>query len=257
MNAPLHFKQRLADELGARAATLAAETVKVPEPAEATEATEAGSTAGTGGPAGPVVPLFPGDHRTPTRTPRRSPRRSPRRRPVLVLGAVAAAAAAAVTLSLTGSPSGTPGPHGGGSGNIDIATADYVVKSLPDGTVAVEVMNPRGIPGLQSALREAGIPAAVMTYSPSCRAKVRYDAGFDSSKVFPETRETGTGIDGHYSLIRPSAVPEGDHLLFVATTGPHGQVGSLSMSVVREVPACVPETDSGIGAGYVAPGTNP
>ncbi|MFG2114803.1 hypothetical protein ACGFRB_19550 [Streptomyces sp. NPDC048718] len=239
MNAPLHFKQRLANELGARAATLAA------------EAAEAAET-------GPVVPLFPGGHRAPAR--------SPRRRPVLVLGVVAAAIAATVTVSVsvTGSvgradPQGPQGTHsvGSGSGNIDIATADYVVKSLPDGMVAVEVMNPRGIPGLQSALREAGIPAAVMTYSASCRTKVRYDAGFDSSKVFPETRETGTGIDGHYSLIRPSAVPEGDHLLFVATTGPHGQVGSLSMSVVREVPTCVPETDSGIGAGYVAPGTNP
>ncbi|MFJ7586663.1 hypothetical protein ACIQZO_04530 [Streptomyces sp. NPDC097617] len=220
MNAPLHFKQQLADELHARATALAAPT----------------------------------GHRVRTR--------APRRRLTFALGAVAATAAA-VALAVSTAPAGgthdpraAPAPHGSGSGTIDIVNADYVVKSIPDGTIAVEVMSPQGIPGLQAALRRAGIPAAVMGMSASCGATIRYDESADLMGVFPQDRGD-SGIDGHYSLIRPSAVPSGSHLLFVATTGPHGQVGALRMSVVREVPSCFPESKNDIGEGYVAPGTNP
>ncbi|MFG3349409.1 hypothetical protein ACGF1Z_30670 [Streptomyces sp. NPDC048018] len=223
MNAPLHFKQQLAAELDARATTLAASAGR------------------------------------PARV------RAVRRRPVLALGAVAAAVAAAVAVPLAGGsaggevpggPSARPAPHRTGSAGLDIVTADYVVKTLPGDTIAVEVMSPRGIPGLQAALREAGIPAVVTTFSASCRATVLYDPRADSTKVFPRDG-AGAATDGRLSLIRPDAVPEGDHLLFVATTGRHGRIGTLQMSVVREVPACVPESDNGIGAGYVAPGTRP
>lgn len=223
MNAPLHFKQQLADELNARATTLSDTT----------------------------------GHRTRAR--------APRRRLVFTLGAVAAAVAVAVAVPLVGgthderaagrsSSAATP-QRSAGTG-IDIVTADYVVKSVPGGTIAVEVMNPRGIPGLQAALRQAGIPAAVMTFSASCHVTVLTDNGVDPLEVFPRSG-VGSGIDGHYSLIRPSAVPKGEHLLFVATTGPQGRIGTLQMSVVRQVPRCVPESQNGIGAGYVAPGTNP
>ncbi|KOU35033.1 hypothetical protein [Streptomyces sp. WM6378] len=223
MNAPLHFKQQLADELNARAATLAD---------------------------------LPG-HRARIRV--------PRRRVTFTLGAVAAAVAVAVAVPLAGGthdkqtaagPSAAPTPHRAESGGIDIVNADYAMKSIPDGTIAVKVMSPKGIPGLQDALRQAGIPAAVMGFSASCNATVHYDNSVDPLKVFPQVG-ADSGISGHYSLIRPSAVPHGEHLLFVATTGPHGQVGTLQMSVVREVPNCVPESDNGIGEGYVAPGTNP
>ncbi|MFE2144707.1 hypothetical protein ACFXA3_23720 [Streptomyces sp. NPDC059456] len=223
MNAPLHFKQQLADELNARATALDTAT----------------------------------GHRTRSR--------APRRRLTFALGAVAAAVAVAVAVPVAGGttderpaagPSAVPAPHRTGSGTIDIVTADYVVKSLPGDTIAVEVMSPKGIPGLQAALQQAGIPAAVMTFSASCHAKVLYDDAVDSMKVFPQD-DAGSAVNGHFSLIRPSAVPKGDHLLFVATTGGDGQIGTLQMSVVREVPGCVPESDNGIGAGYVAPGTNP
>ncbi|MFD7335351.1 hypothetical protein ACFV98_05020 [Streptomyces violascens] len=226
MNAPLHFKQQLADELNVRAATLAA-------------------------------PSGPSGHRAWSR--------APRRRMTFTLGAVAAAVAVGVAVPLVGGthdkqtvagPSVAPTPHRTTSGGIDIVNADYVVKSIPDGTIAVKVMSPKGIPGLQDALRQAGIPAAVTGFSASCNTTVHYDNSVDPLKVFPRAG-ADSGISGHYSLIRPSAVPKGEHLLFVATTGPHGQVGTLQMSVVREVPSCVPESDNGIGEGYVAPGTNP
>ncbi|MCX5384507.1 hypothetical protein [Streptomyces sp. NBC_00083] len=221
MNAPVHFKQQLAQELTVRANALA-----------------------------PQSGL-------------RVRGRVPRRRLTLSLGAVAAAVAVAVAVPLLG---GVQGEQAEGTsaapslqtkaGNLDIVTADYAVKSVPDGTVAVKVMSRRGIPGLQDALRQAGIPASVMTFSASCHTKVLYDGGVDSMKVFPQGT-AGSGIDGHYSLIKPNAVPAGDHLLFVPTTGAQGQIGTLQMSVVRQVPSCVPESDNGIGAGYVPPGTNP
>ena len=223
MNAPLHFKQQLADELNARAITLAA---------------------------------APG---------RRARTRAPQRRLTFTLGAVAAAVAVAVAVPLAGGahdqhaaagPSAAPASHGAGSSSMDIVTADYVVKSVPGGTIAVEVMDTKGIAGLQAALRQAGIPAAVMGFSASCHATVLTDDSDAAWKAFPQPSRD-SGLNGHYTLIRPSAVPKGEHLLFEATIAPNGQVGTLQMSVVRQVPSCVPESQNEIGEGYVAPGTNP
>jgi hypothetical protein len=117
-------------------------------------------------------------------------------------------------------------------------------------------MTAKGIAGLQTVLRQAGIPAAVMGFSSDCHATVQTDEGVDILKVFPQPLPD-SGINGHYSLIRPSAVPKGEHLLFEATIAPNGEVGTLQMSVVRQVPSCVPESQNEIGEGYVAPGTNP
>lgn len=219
---PAHFKQQLAGELAARAAALSALDAAAP-------------------------------------TGRRAPALVRRPRLTLAIGAAAAAAAVAVAVPLAGGTSGEQTPAGPSGGQkIDIVTADYVVKSVPDGMIAVKVMSAKGVAGLQATLRKAGVPAVVTTFSASCTTKVPYDVGFDSSKVFPEPGEDGgRGIDGRFSLIRPSAVPEGDHLLFVPTLTGDGGIGTLSMSVVTEIPECVPESDNGIGAGYVAPGTNP
>ncbi|MEU8891457.1 hypothetical protein [Streptomyces sp. NPDC048442] len=222
MNTPLHFKQQLADELHVRATALSAS----------------------------------GGHRTRVR--------ALRPRLTLTLGAVAAAAAAAIAVpvGLSGT-SAAPAPHrtdsgtgsgtvsGSGSESIDIVTVDYTVKSVPNGTIAVQLMSLKGVPGLQAALRKAGVPAVVMGYSASCHTKVDRDNRVDSEKVFPE------GANGRDTLIRLSAVPKGEHLLFTPTMTPKGTVGGLSMSVVRQVPSCVPESENGIGSGYVAPGTNP
>lgn len=173
--------------------------------------------------------------------------RAPRRRLTFTLGAVAAAAAVAIAVPLAGGSHDTQA----GSVSIDVATANYTVKSIPDGTIAVKLMNSKGIPGLQAALSQAGIPAAVMGFSTSCHAKVDHDNSVDIEKVFPHS------ADGHGELIRLSAVPKGEHLLITPTIAPNGAIGGLEMSVVREVPNCVPASDNGIGAGYVAPGTNP
>jgi hypothetical protein len=225
VNAPLHFKQQLAEELRARAITLDA----------------------------------PSGHRVRTR--------APRRRLAFTLGAVAAAVAVAVAVPLAdgthgkqaaAGPSAAPAPlHTGSSSNsIDIVTADYVVKSVPDGTIAVEVMDTKGIPGVQAALRQAGIPAAVMGFSASCHATLDIDDSAAAWKALPEP-DPNSGLSGHYTLIRPSAVPKGEQLLFMATTAPDGKVDTLQIAVVRQVPGCVPESYNDIGEGYVAPGTNP
>jgi hypothetical protein len=224
--APLHFKQQLADELHARATTL-------------TELT--------------------GHH---------ARARAPRRWQPLTLGAVAAALAVAVAVPLAATthnarpaadPSAAPTApttHRTGSDSLDIVTADYVVKSIPDGTIAVEVMNSKGIPGLQAALRQAGIPAAVMGFSASCHTTVLTDDSNAAWEALPQPSPT-SGLNGHFALIKPSAVPKGEHLLFEATVAPNGQVGTLQISVVRQVPSCVPQSQDEIGEGYVAPGTNP
>ncbi|MCX5203180.1 hypothetical protein OG897_17210 [Streptomyces sp. NBC_00237] len=213
MNTPVHFKQQLADELHARASALPT----------------------------------PRGHRTRVQL--------PRPRLTFALGAVTAAAAVAVAVpvALSGpSPSDAPAPHRAAtSSSIDIVTATYTVKSVPNGTIAVRLMDAKGIPGLQDALRQAGVPAAVMAYSPSCTTTVDRDNTVDSQKVFPES------ADGRDTLIRLSAVPKGEHLLVTPTPTPNGGIGGLALSVVRHIPDCVPASDNGIGAGYVTPGTNP
>ena len=193
-------------------------------------------------------------------TDRHSRTRSPRRRLTFTLGAVAAAVAVAVAVPLAGgshhkqaaaAPSAAPAAsasHGTGNAGLDIATTDYTVKSIPGGTVAVEVMNTKGLAGLQAALRQAGIPAAVMGFSASCHDTVETDDSPAAWKAFPQP-DPKSGLSGRYTLIRPSAVPKGEHLLFEATTAPNGLVGELQMSVVRKVPSCVPESQNEIGGG--------
>lgn len=190
----------------------------------------------------------------------RSGARTPRRRLAFTLGAVAAVVAVAVAVPLGGGthgkqaaadPSAAPAAHRTASSSLDIVTTDYTVQSVPDGTIAVKLMNVKGIPGLQAALRQAGVPAAVMGFSASCHATVDTDESVDPQQVFPPS------ANGRITLIRPSAVPKGEHLLFEPTTAPDGKVGMLQMSVVRQVPSCVPQSQNEIGEGYVAPGTNP
>ncbi|MFK0172262.1 hypothetical protein ACIQU5_26035 [Streptomyces sp. NPDC090306] len=219
MNAPLHFKRQLADELDARA-----------------RAATAFSTPGTRSPApARVHPL--------------------RRRVVFTVGVAAAAAAAIAALPLLSGQDGAGGqaaaPHtaasgtGGGTGKgtgggLNIADADYAVKSRPDGLVAVQLFDPKGAAGLEKALAGAGIRAAVRVPSASCRAVVHTDTGArgDLDKVLPPSkpyRENGV----IYHLIDPTAIPAGDHLLFVASFRPD-QVSTMGYKLVTEVPDCVP-----------------
>ncbi|TJZ99850.1 RNA polymerase sigma factor [Actinacidiphila oryziradicis] len=221
VNAPLHFKQQLADELNAHATSLSA----------------------------------PAGHRALLRL------RAPRRRMTLTIGAVATAAAVAVALPLASGShstqqaaqaphgtvntgpgtSATPTPTSGSlSTGLNIVNADYAVQSKPGGMVAIQLFNPKGVPGLQAALDKAGIPAAVLTPTASCHATIHNDgsARGDLKKVMPPS-DTRREPDGIYHLINPSAIPAGDYLLFVARFEP-GQVQGLGFTLVRQVPACVP-----------------
>jgi hypothetical protein len=215
---PVHFKQQLADELAAHATSLSA----------------------------------PAGHRALVRL--------PRPRAALALGAVAAAAAVAVALPLTSgshtaqqaapaphatvstgsaTSSAAPSPSAPGTGR-DIVNADYAVKFAPGGAVYVELFSPRGVPGLQADLRKAGIPAAVMTPSASCHAKIPTDHSGRSNvvKVAPPSRAHRAPDGGLDQLIQPSAIPKGDQLLFVAHFAPD-EVQGLAFMLVHEVPSCV------------------
>ena len=189
-----------------------------------------------------------------------SGRRSPRRRLTFTLGAVAAAVAVAVAVPLAGGshakqaaagPSAAPAGNGTASSSLNIVTTDYSVKSSPDGTVAVALVHPQGMAALDAALRKAGVPAAVMEFSASCHAKVDYDNSIDPQKVFPQS------ANGRVALIQPSAIPKGEFVLIGEMMTPVGGLVPSSLSVVHQVPSCLPASDNGIGGGYVAPGTQP
>lgn len=140
---------------------------------------------------------------------------------------------------------------GSAGSSINIATTDFSVKSAPGGTVAVTLNNPKGMSGLETALRQAGIPAAVLEFSASCHTKVDTDDSVDIEKVFPQS------TNGRVALIRPSAIPAGDSVLFGEMMTPVGGLAPSLMSVVRQFPGCLPASDNPVGAGDVAAGTNP
>jgi hypothetical protein len=209
MNAPVHFKQRLAEELDAHAATLSAPGANAPVPVRV---------------------------------------RSPRRRIAFTV-AVAAAAAGLVIVPLVN------GSHGAGTttatgdtrtastsdGDLNVVNADYSVQSRADGMVAVQLFDPKGAAGLQAALDKAKIAAVVKVPSATCHAVVHNDtsSAADVSKVVPPSKTyQEKGVINH--LIDPSAIPSGDHLLFVVFFHPD-EVSAVSYRLVTEVPSCVPD----------------
>lgn len=214
MNAPVHFKQQLADELSAHAASLSAPT----------------------------------GHRALLRLP------TPRRWVPVTVGLAAAAAAVAVAVPLvSGSPGAQQAaqtPHGAaGTGpgasaapaspgvGLHIVNADYAVQSRPGGTVSVQLFDSKGISGLQAALDKAGIPAKVMVPSASCRTTGHTDSKPHGSllKVMPQSGFHSNGVHD----IKPSAIRPGDHLLFIAEIGGSSS-GVLATRLVHQVPSCIP-----------------
>lgn len=218
MNVPAHFKQQLADELNAHAAALSA----------------------------------PAGHRTLLRL------HAPRRRVALVVG-VAAAAAAAVAVALPSTSashsdqqaaparqsapvsSGSSGTSGAsvssGTSGLNIVNANYSVRSKPGGMVSVQLFDLKGVPGLQATLDKAGIPAKVMAPSASCSATGHtHDSPHGSLlKVAPPSGFHSNGVRD----INPGAIVPGDHLLFVPASK-SGPVTSLAITLVRQLPTCVP-----------------
>ncbi|WP_328334081.1 hypothetical protein [Streptomyces sp. NBC_00455] len=207
MNTPAHFKQQLATELAARAASLPA----------------------------PVQPAVDRGHA--------------RRLGVLAVGATAVALATAAVLvpraadshapqSTADAPHATPSRSPGTT--LDIVNADYAVKSASHGWVSVQLFTSRGVPGLQADLRKAGVPAAVMTPSASCHATIDTDHSRRGNvvKAMPPTRSHRAPDGGISQMINPGAIPQGEHLLFIARFAP-GQVQALSVQLVHTIPACV------------------
>ncbi|NED91125.1 hypothetical protein G3I76_64960 [Streptomyces sp. SID11233] len=220
MNAPLHFKEELARELAGHAATLPAAGRRAPVRLHS-PLRRVAFTAGLAAVGAAVVaalPLLSGPHDA----------------------TQAAPAPQASATQQSGSGIASPTPHTGGGARLDIANADYAVKSGPGGTVSVQLFHRKGAPGLQATLRKAGVPAAVMTPSASCHATFHSDhpnlKALD--KVLPndEVKRNSRGI---YHVINPAAIPEGDHLVFIVTSsGPDLQMVEATLS--RQVPTCLP-----------------
>ncbi|MCX4724256.1 hypothetical protein OG372_23140 [Streptomyces sp. NBC_01020] len=210
MNAPVHFKQQLADELNVRATALSA----------------------------------PAGHRTPLRF------RAPRRGLALTVGLAAAAAAVAVAVPMVSGSNGaqqaapasrstenTPSTHSVPNTGLNIVNADYAVRSKPGGMVSVQLFNVKGIPGLQAALDKAGIPAKVLAPSASCHTTGHPGSTPHGSllKVMPQSGFHSNGVHD----IKPSAIQPGDHLLFIAATESNPP-GVLATRLVHQVPSCIP-----------------
>jgi hypothetical protein len=227
VNAPLHFKQQLADELNVRAVALSAAAAPAAHLAEERRPSPrrrltftAGAAAAAAAAVAIVVAVSSGTQSTQGGTQQAAPARQ---------GAAGGDASAAST------PQGTSGT------GLDIVNADYAVNSAPGSTVSVALFTPRGVAGLQSDLRKAGVPAVVMAPSTSCHATIDHDrsGGSSAAKVMPPG-STHRGSDGTiYHEINPGAIPKGDHLLLIARFTP-GQAQALADTLVRQVPSCVP-----------------
>ncbi|MFF1399191.1 hypothetical protein ACFVZD_36030 [Streptomyces sp. NPDC058287] len=220
MNAPLHFKEQLADELSIRAASLPVSADNCSPTRRRSPRRQVAFTAGATAALAVVVialPLLSGTHHTPQAAP------APR-----------------TTLSTGPGTSTPPTPHGTPGTGLDIVNADYSLKSEPDGKVAVQLFKRKGVPGLQAALRKAGVPAAVMTPSASCHATFHSDHSRLRSldKILPQD-DVKRNSRGIYHVINPAAIPEGDHLLFIVTFAP-GDVQMVEATLTRQVPDCLP-----------------
>ncbi|MFC1406372.1 MULTISPECIES: hypothetical protein [Streptacidiphilus] len=169
---------------------------------------------------------------------------------------VAATAAAAVAVALAVPLSTGDGTNGA-----------FAVTPHPDGTVSVQLFDPKAIGDFQAALRKLGIPATAMVTTPGCTTKLSGTAGpLDNVLLGPEHTYP------ERMLIRPSAIPHGETLLFAVSEVPiyaiagHGYVPSgqsgvaFEFRLVSKVPLCVapiqaysvPQDRSGPRAGSTA-----
>lgn len=159
--------------------------------------------------------------------------RAPRRRTVIALGTAAAAVAVAVAVPLT---------TGGG------AETAFAVTPYPDGTVGIQLFSPKGIAGLQAALRKLHIPAVAIAASKDCRTKVLTDPHSSTDLAKVEAGELGNRGKPPITLIRPSAIPRGETMLLsvqtiYATSGSKEPIMvTIQTQLVDRVPDCVPPT---------------
>jgi hypothetical protein len=213
VNAPTHFKQRLADELTAHAATLDAptghRTLLRLRPVALTVGVAAAAAA-----VAVALPLTSGSH-----------------------GARQAGPASRTTAASAPATAGTSTGTGTGTGDLDIVNADYTVRSAPGGLVSVQLFDTKGASGLQAALDKAGIPAKVLVPSAACHSTGRAHREPRGSllKVAPPSGFHRNGVRD----FKPGAIVPGDHLLLMANTD-KGPVTSLAITLVRDLPRCIP-----------------
>lgn len=121
------------------------------------------------------------------------------------------------------------------------APAAYAVTADDDGSVLIELNKPSGLPGLQDALRKAGVNAVVMQASSVGQCTDPQPAGLPAG----ESVRVHRWDDPLDSLrINPAAMPTDATFLLVADT--IGEQIVLSSSVTNSVPACVPSTTTAI-----------
>ncbi|MFJ9708166.1 hypothetical protein [Streptomyces sp. NPDC101234] len=208
MNTPVNFQQRLGDELTARATTL---PTLDPTPVRPRHTRRiAGTSLGL---AAAVTAVVLGTH-------------------------AGSRPAAPQAMPATPSTAGSSAPAFGDVG--------YTVTVRPGHVVALKIIGTR-LTGLQEALRRAGLPAVVLTPSPSCPTKV---APVDSSRI--EAVMSLDPKDGRVALLNPAAIPHDDTLLVVDEAPPgarHKSVGSLAVMLTKQAPNCFPTSQVDIGEG--------
>ncbi|MFD8480747.1 hypothetical protein [Kitasatospora sp. NPDC059673] len=160
----------------------------------------------------------------------REPARRPgvlRRRPVLAALAVGAAAVATALVL----PVALGGEHGG--------TAAYAVTREPDGTIALQLRDPAGLPGMVATLQRYGVRAAWLEEASSaddCPLLYPVGARAQYDRVLPGDGPGTVRID-------PRLVPAGSTVLLTAGHIPVGgqqSVSTFGARVVDTVPSCVP-----------------
>ncbi|MFG2693908.1 hypothetical protein [Kitasatospora sp. NPDC048407] len=166
----------------------------------------------------------------------REPARRPgllRRRPVLAALAVGAAAVATALVL----PVALGGEHGG--------TAAYAVTREPDGTIALQLRDPAGLPDMVATLQRYGVPAAGIEEARTPEeCTLPEPAG---TRAQPDLVQPGDGPG--MVRIDPKLVPPGSTVLLTAGRAefPGGAFTTFRAVVVESVPDCVPATRIVVG----------
>ncbi|WP_042384707.1 hypothetical protein [Streptacidiphilus melanogenes] len=209
LDTPVNFRQRLGDELTARAAAL-------PTPS-----------------AAPVRP----------RHARRIAVTS-----LGLAAAVTAVVVGAHAGSSPAAPLATPttSPTAGGSAAPAFGEAGYTVTVRPGHIVALKIIGTR-LSGLQTALRRAGLPAVVLTPSAACTTKVTPVDSSRLGAVMSLDPENGRVALLDASAIPPGdtllVVDESPAAAL------HKSVGSLAYMLTEHAPNCFPASQVDIGEG--------
>ncbi|MEV4557286.1 hypothetical protein AB0K51_09830 [Kitasatospora sp. NPDC049285] len=156
----------------------------------------------------------------------------PHRRPLLTgrrIAAVFAVAAAATTAVVL--PSALGGAHGG--------AAAYAVTRGPGGTIALELRDPAGLPGMVAELQRYGVRAAgIEAAENEAQCPLPQPAGPPARANLELPGDTRTTV-----RIDPALIPPGATLLLITTParpGAGAAVSAFTTRVVDAVPACVP-----------------